>query len=110
MTGAPALEAIASTGGQQFAIGTNVDQRQGAFDLELWRSDDGVGWRRETGLPTMPDADQYFASDIAASSDRVVVVVSAHVGGFASIQSMAYSSPAAAAPAEAAPSPAAAAR
>ncbi len=110
VTGAPALEAIASSRGQQFAIGTRVDQSQGAFDLELWRSDDGVAWRRESGLPTMPDADEYIGSDIAASSDRVVVIVSAHVGGFASIQSMAYSSRAEAAPAEVAPSPAAAAR
>ena len=105
VTGAPGLEAIAFTRGQQFAIGTRVDHSQGGFDLELWRSDDGVAWRRETGLPTMQDADEYISSDIASSIDRVVVVVSAHVGGFASIQNMAYSSPPAGAPTEAVPSP-----
>jgi hypothetical protein len=108
VTGAPALEAIASTRRQQFAIG-RADQSQGPTDLELWRGNDGVGWRRESGLPVMTDADGYIGSDIAASSDRVVVVVSAHVGGFASIRSVAYSSAAAAAPTEAAPSPSAAA-
>ncbi len=107
VVGASALDEIASTRGQQFAIGSTLGESQQPIDLELWRSDDGVSWRRETGLPTMADVDDYRGSDIAVSSDRVVVVASAYVGGFASLKSMAYSSQAAPAPTDAAPSPSA---
>lgn len=91
VTGAPALSAVASAGEQQFAIGVMEDQGPGAPELQLWRSDDGIAWRREPGLPTVAKVSQYLGTDIAASAERVVVVASMFASGD-TFQSVSYSS------------------
>ena len=102
--GAPALSAVASAGEQYFAIGGTEADGSGPPQLQLWRSVDGLAWQRESSMPLIPDAIQFLGADIAASPDRVVVVVSGRWGGVDdSFQNVAFSSPPASSPAEPAP-------
>lgn len=73
-TGAPALQDIASVGERVFALGVLNQGVEPRAELQLWRTDDGVAWQRVTGLPSIPDALSYRSVDVAAASDRAVVV------------------------------------
>jgi hypothetical protein len=114
MTGAPALEGIASTGREYFAIGAIALERPvpgpQAVEMQLWRSVDGVVWRRETALPSLADVANYQGLDIVADAGRLIIVISALLNGADSYQSVAYSSPATAAPAGPSASPTAVGR
>ena len=93
VTGTAELRDVASSGGQVFALGvSNQDVEQQAA-LELWRTDDGVAWQRVTGLPSIPDLVSYASADIAASSDRLIIVGWAEVAGPDATRNFSYSSP-----------------
>ncbi|HET9083218.1 MAG TPA: zf-HC2 domain-containing protein [Candidatus Limnocylindrales bacterium] len=114
MTGAPAIEGIASTGPEYFAVGTIALNRPvpgpQAVELQLWRTVDGVVWRRETALPSLADVANFQGLDVVADASRVVIVMSADVNGSDGYQNFSYSSPAATASAGQPASSSAAAR
>jgi hypothetical protein len=111
ITGAPALEGTASSGQEHFAIGVTALQQPvpgpQALELQLWRSVDGLVWRRETSLPPLADVSNYGSSDVVADAGRLVIVMSAFVSGSDAYQSISYTSPATAAPTEPSASPSA---
>ena len=75
-----------------FALGA-VDGDVGrSADLQLWRSDDGGAWQRVTGLPSIPEAEQYRGVDLTATSDRLIVAGWADGDGDFQ-ESFAYTSP-----------------
>lgn len=107
VTGAAALEDVASAGSQVFALGVLNPDADPRGDLQLWRTGDGVAWLRVPGLPSIPDATSYRSLDIAAADDRLVVVGWAEVTGVDVRRNFAYVSPlpGSSAPPDAAPSP-----
>ena len=95
VAGSTGLESVASVGGQVFAIG--VAPQDGApQEPQLWRSDDGVGWRRATGLPSIPT--DIGDVGLAAADDRLVVFGWA-LGGVTGFRNFSYLSPAPGSPA-----------
>ena len=109
--GATGLEDVGSAGGPVFALGGLDPAPDRRAELELWRTDDGVAWRRVSSFPALPDVSQYQAIDIVVAPDRAVVIAGVSLAGANDWSTLAYSSPPLGAPAEpsassaAAPSP-----
>ncbi len=72
VVGSVALDAIASSGHEVFAVG--MQNQDEATELQIWRSKDGVDWVRTSDPPAIPNLSSYSAVDIAATGDRVIVV------------------------------------
>jgi hypothetical protein len=81
------LNRLATVGDAMFGLTWTADV------LELWQSDDGQAWRRVEGLPSIADAQDYRAVDLAASPDRLIVAGWAEVTGEDTFRNFAYSSP-----------------
>jgi hypothetical protein len=72
IVGSVALDAIASSGQEVFAVG--MQNQDEATELQVWRSEDGVTWVRTSDPPAIPNLSSFSAVDIAATGDRVIVV------------------------------------
>lgn len=70
----PALEDVASTGAEVFALGVLNRDVDPKTELQLWQSDDGVTWRQLRGLPSVAGAYGGYAMDLAAAPGRAVVI------------------------------------
>ena len=93
VTGAAPLRTVVSTGKAVFTLGVLQQDNPQRAELQLWRSDDGVAWQRVPGLPSLPDAVLYEATDIAAETGRLVIVGSAQTDSGAGSGNFAYVSP-----------------
>lgn len=69
-----ALQDVASTGEEVFALGVTNPDVEPRAELQLWRSADGAIWQRVPTLPSVPDAYSYYNVDLAATLDRAVVI------------------------------------
>ena len=93
VAGAIGPQRVASAGGRVFAISVLNQDAEPKVDLQLWQTEDGVAWRRTTGLPPIPARSTHGVANIAATNGRLIVVGWGSVTGVDGVTNFAMMSP-----------------